>query len=84
MFYGFAILTVIENGLYTGETCAYRCAFRVDKIVRFFNGCIVLGNDGEYDGDHIRVKETFDEIKDAIQNAFLVPQVQIPPYPVFT
>ena len=79
MFYGFAILTVIE-----GETFSYRCAFRVDKIVRFSPGCIILGNDGEYNGDRIRVMETFDEIKDAIQNAFLVPQFQIPPYPVFT
>lgn len=84
MFYGFAILTVIEKGLYAGETNTYRRAFRVDRIMSFWDNWIVVSEEGEFDGMRFRVKESFDEIREAILNSFVAPQFQIPPYPVFT
>ena len=84
MFYAFAILTVTEDGVYKDETYAYRRAFRVDRIMSFWSNCIVVSEEGEFDGIRYHVKESFDEIKDAIQNSFVAPQFQVPPYPVFT
>lgn len=77
MFHAFATLTVIEKGLYAGDTNVYRRAFRVDRIMSFWDNWIVVSKEGEFDGMRFRVKESFDEIREAILNSSVAPQFHI-------
>ena len=77
MFHAFATLTVIKDGVYTGETNVYRRAFRVDRIVSFWDNYIVVSVEGEFDEVRFRVKESFDEIREAILNSSVAPQFHV-------